>query len=60
MTTDCDEWVYAMRHPTWEHLQRDRELFGIDFGATAIREAKNEAMADEATAYDGVPERWEM
>ncbi len=57
---DRFEWAWTMRHPTWEHLELDRRLFGVDFGATAIREARTEAMAEEAVAFDAIPERWDV
>ena len=49
-----------MRHPTWEYLELDRRLFGVDFGAIATRDARIEAMAEEAVAFDAIPERWEL
>ncbi len=57
---DRYEWAWTMRHPTWEYLELDRRLFGVDFGAIATREAKTEAMAEEAVAGDHMTERWEL
>ena len=50
--TDRYEWAWTMRHPTWQYLELDRWLFGVDFGAIATREARTEAMAEEAVAGD--------
>ncbi len=57
---DRFEWAWTMRHPTWEYLELDRRLFGVDFGATATREARNEAMAEEAVSLDAIPDRWDV
>ena len=52
------EWAWTMRHPTWHYLELDRRIFGVDFGVAATREAKTEAMAEDAV--DLIPERWEQ
>ena len=54
------EWEYSMQHPSWYHLPVDQNLRGIDFGKAAVREATDEAAADDAIRGDGVPDRWDV